>query len=238
MSLHARFIFEEIRHSGKQSLTFVLCVALSLATLTALNSFKRNVYQSLVGEGRILHGADVIVHAHQPISEPLIRAVAELEEKKRLSSLKSYEFYSVVRPDGQETSLFSSIKVVDSGYPHYGTVKLLSGGNLQQRLQPGKVVVAQEVLDRLGVETGARLHIGNALLEIADVVLSESARPVEFFSFGPRIFVASVDIERLGLMGKGSRAEYEMLLKINNPDEITAIHQLLDAACAAGSGAC
>ena len=227
MSLHVRFILEEIRQSGKQSLTFVLCVALSLATLTALNSFKRNVYQSLVGEARILHGADIIVHSHQQISEPVIQAVTELEQEKRLSSLKSYEFYSVVRPDDQETSLFSSIKVVDPGYPHYGTVQLLSGGTLEQQLQPSRVVVAQEVLDRLATGMGKRLHIGNALLEIADVVLSESARPVEFFSFGPRIFVSSADIDRLGLMGKGSRAEYELLLKINNQEEITAIHQLL-----------
>ena len=227
MNLHIRFIFKEIRYGGKQSLTFVLCVALSLATMAALNSFKRNVYQSLVGEARILHGADIIIHAHQPISAPLTRVVAALEEEKRLSSLKSYEFYSVVRPVEQETSLFSNIKVVDPGYPHYGTVKLLSGANLRQTLQSGKVVVAREVLDRLGVGVGTRLHIGNALLEIADVVLSESARPVAFFSFGPRIFVSSADIERLGLMGKGSRAEYEILLRISNSAEITTIHRQL-----------
>ncbi|MEE4165283.1 MAG: FtsX-like permease family protein, partial [Desulfocapsaceae bacterium] len=227
MKVHARFILREIRHSGKQSLTFVLCVALSLATLTALNSFKRNVYQSLVGEAQVLHGADIIIHSHHPIAQPLVQAVAELEEEKRVLSLKSYEFSSVVRPVDGDTSLFSSLKVVDSGYPHYGSVALLSGKKLQQVLEPGTVVVGQEVLDRLGVQTGARLHIGNALLEIADVVLSESARPVAFFSFGPRIFISSADLDKLGLMGKGSRAEYEILLKISNSEELTAIHRQL-----------
>jgi putative ABC transport system permease protein len=143
MNMHFRFIIEEIRHSGKQSVTFILCVALSLATLTALNSFKRNVYQSLVGEARILHGADIVIHSHHPISESVIREVDQYQQENRLSSLKTYEFYSVVRPDDKETSLFSSIKVVDSGYPHYGTVKLLSGRDLQQVLQPGKIVVAR-----------------------------------------------------------------------------------------------
>jgi putative ABC transport system permease protein len=234
MNMHFRFIIEEIRHSGKQSVTFILCVALSLATLTALNSFKRNVYQSLVGEARILHGADIVIHSHHPISESVIREVDQYQQENRLSSLKTYEFYSVVRPDDKETSLFSSIKVVDSGYPHYGTVKLLSGRDLQQVLQPGKIVVAQALLDRLGVTTGSYLHIGNAVLEISDVVLYESARPVAFFSFGPRIFVSSSDIDKLGLMGMGSRAEYEILLKINSLEEVGSIHRQIKQRALSG----
>lgn len=234
MNVHVRFIFQEIRHSGKQAVTFVLCVALSLATLTALNSFKRNVYQSLVGEARTLHGADILIHSHQPISEPLTQAVEQYEQDNRLSSLRTYEFYSVVRPVDKETSLFSSIKVVDSGYPHYGSVKLLSGRDLQQALQPGKIVVAQELLDRLGVALGTNLHIGSTVLQISDVVLSESARPVAFFSFGPRVFVSSGDIDKLGLMGKGSRAEYEILLKINNLEDLTFIHQQLEQRASQG----
>lgn len=228
MNVHLRFIFAEIRHSGKQAVTFVLCVALSLATLTALNSFKRNVYQSLVGEARTLHGADIIIHSHHPIPEVLTRAVDRYEEENRLSSLRTYEFYSVVRPVDRETSLFSNIKVVDSGYPHYGSVKLLSGRALQEVLQAGKIVVAQEVLDRLGAAVGTNLHIGSAVLEISDVVLSESARPVAFFSFGPRVFVSSGDRDRLGLMGKGSRAEFEILLKVDNPEDISLIHRELE----------
>ncbi len=234
MTVHLRFIFKEIRHSGKQAVTFVLCVALSLATLTALNSFKRNVYQSLVGEAQTLHGADIIIHSHHPISDPVVRAVDNYEQENRLISLRTYEFYSVVRPEKKETSLFSSIKVVEPGYPHYGSVKLLSGRELQQMLQPGTVVVAQELLDRLGVTIGTHLQLGSAELKIVDVVRSESARPVAFFSFGPRIFVSFSDIDKLGLMGTGSRAEYELLLKIHNQEDIASIQQQLAASALQG----
>ena len=54
MMIHYRFLIEELRYGGKQVITFVICVALSIATLTALNSFKRDVHGSLIDEARDL----------------------------------------------------------------------------------------------------------------------------------------------------------------------------------------
>lgn len=228
MNVHLRFIYNEIRYSGKQSVTFILCVALSLTTLAALNSFKRNVYNSLVGEAQVLHGADIVIHSHHPISDGVTQAVREYEQQKRLSSIKTYEFYSVVRPADKQASLFSNIKIVEPGYPHYGVISLLSGRPFEEVLEPGKIIVAQDVLDRLDITVGSGLHIGNTVMEIADVVLYESARPVSFFSFGPRIFVPSDNREELGLMGMGSRAEYEILIKTGQPEDVASIFPQLE----------
>ena len=52
MMIHFRFLLEELRYGGKQVITFVICVALSIATLTALNSFRRDVHGSLIDEAR------------------------------------------------------------------------------------------------------------------------------------------------------------------------------------------
>lgn len=56
MIIHYRFLVEELRYGGKQVITFIICVALSIATLTALNSFRRDVHSSLIDEARALHG--------------------------------------------------------------------------------------------------------------------------------------------------------------------------------------
>ena len=234
--MNVRFVFSEIRYGYKQSIMFMLCVAMSLVSLAALNSFKRNVYQSLISEAQLLHGADIIVHAHRPISQEVFETVTALEQQGRLSFQKTFEFYSVVRPNQRDSSLLSSIKIVEPGYPYYGTITLLSGKDFGDVLQPGTIIVAQELLDRLGVQVGAQLHIGNGVLTIADVVLTESARPVAFFSFGPRTFVNAEDLEELGLMGTGSRAEYELLIKVPATEEIIPLWQSIKSRADARSG--
>ena len=69
------------------------------------------------------------------------------------------------------------------------------------------------LLDRLQAGIGDTLQIGSTMLTIADVVSLEPDRPVSFFSFGPRIFIAADDLEKLDLIKKGSRIQYDYLLE-------------------------
>lgn len=90
-------------------------------------------------------------------------------------------------------------------------------------LQEGRVVVSQALLTRLQLNVGDELILGEKLFKIADVVTRESVRPVEFLSFGPRIFIGSADLQGLGLLGKGSRVHHELLLKVSSPSDLDNI---------------
>ena len=230
MMIHYRFLLEELRYGGKQVITFIVCVALSIATLTALNSFKRDVHGSLINEARDLQGGDIIIHAHQPISEQLQLAVQTLIQEKRVLQQKTFEFYTVALAETKERSLLSSIKAVEPAYPFYGTIELTSGRQLDEALGTGTVVVAQEVLDRLNLATGESLIINEVAFTITDTVTFESMRPVSFLSFGPRIFISMADLERLGLLGRGSRVEHEVLLQLTDSDEVEEITAALSAS--------
>ena len=232
MMIHYRFLYEELRYGGKQALTFIICVALSIATLTALNSFRRDVHGSLIDEARALKGGDIIIHAHQPISEKLQTAVDELAGNNRLAQQKTIEFYTVALTESEDSSLLSSIKAVETRYPFSGTITLASGRQLKEILAPGSIVVAQEVLDRLGLEVGDRVLIGDSPFKVIDVVTFESMRPVTFLSFGPRIFMSMTDLDQLGLIGRGSRVEHEILLQIADQKESDEITKILSAAAA------
>ena len=216
--LHLRFLLRELIQARKQAAVFVLCVALSIATMVALNSFKNNVNRSIAGDARTLQGGDILLHSHYPFTPALLQTVTDLEQKGVTRGVRVYEFYSVIRATTGDRTLFSRLKVVEQGYPLYGQVKLQSGRDLDQVLGAGRVVVEQEVLDRLGLQVGDRVHIGMATLTIADVVTHEPDRPVEIFALGPRVLISTEDLERLQLIGKGSRIEYGILLKIAGKD--------------------
>jgi len=229
MIIHLRFLIEEIRHGGKQALTFVICVALSIATLTALNSFKRDVHTSLIDEARALQGGDIIIHAHRPISAELQQAVADLADNGRLTYQKSTSFYTVALAVRTERSLFVNIKAVEPGYPFYGTVSLDSGRNLAEVLEKGSVVAAREALERLEIAPGDQISIGDIEFTVSDTLTYESMKPVSFLSLGPRIFVKMADVERLGLVGKGSRTEHEILIRLADSGDAELIKEQLSS---------
>ena len=84
-------------------------------------------------------------------------------------------------------------------------------------------MVEQSLLDRLGAVIGDSLQVGYTTLIIRDVVVSEPDRPANVFSFGPRVFVSSKDLDALSLIQTGSRITYVSLLKVADDRQIDAI---------------
>ena len=218
--LHFHFILRQIYSHFKQALIFVLCVALSLLTLVSLGGFSSSVRSSMLKDARQLYAADIIIHSHYPLSPSLAAAIENYEVQNLAEGTLVLEFYSMASNPDREKSVLSHLKVVEEGYPFYGTVELASGREFSEVLTKGEIIVEQPVLDRLDVEPGDRLQIGSTELTIADIVTAEPDRPVSFFSFGPRIFVAAADLESLDLIKKGSRIHYNYLLKIHDPNTV------------------
>ncbi|MEZ4640803.1 MAG: hypothetical protein R2856_38570 [Caldilineaceae bacterium] len=106
---------------------------------------------------------------------------------------------------------------------------LASGRPFADELSGGSVIVEQALLDRLGLAVGDLLEIGQATLPITDVVLVEPDRPVNFFDLGPRIFVASVDLDALDLVKPGSRVSYH-LLRVDDESRLDAVARSLAEA--------
>lgn len=230
---HFRFIFRQIGGSSQQAVIFVLCVALSLLILTSLGGFSSSVRSSMLQDARHLHAADIIIHSHYPFSPPLAAAVRAMEKRGAARGARVTRFYSMARNPASEKSILSDLKVVEPGYPFYGRVRLASGREFQQVLAEGSIIVEGILLERLQASIGDALQIGSASLTIADVVLEEPDRPVSFFSFGPRIFVAAADLEKLDLITKGSRIQYNWLLRAADP---AAVDRLADELATAAAG--
>jgi putative ABC transport system permease protein len=201
-----------------------------MVTLVSLGSFSRSVHASLLHDARVLHAADIIIHAHTPFSQPIVAVVDALKRKKEINSARVYDFYSMVLATESGRSLLADLKVVEPGYPFYGRIELASRRPFQEVLTPGNVVVEKLLLDRLHLQLGDRLRIGSTTLIIRDVVVAEPDRPVNFYALGPRVFIAAADLASLDLVGKGSRVGYYILAKVRDQKELERITGQLRAA--------
>ena len=221
--LHPQFILRQIVRSRRQAVVLVLCVALSIVTLISLNGFSASVNTSLLNDAKTLNAADIIVQSYHDISTGAILTIRQLEDQNQISGLRVWEFYSVVRSQKSRDSLLAKLKIVQPGYPFYGQVVLKSGRRFENVLVPGGIIVAQSLLDRLGLMVGDSLNIGSTRLTIKDVVLQEPDQPLSLFFLGPRIFITAEDIERLDLVKKGSRVSHIYLIKVHDEAAIESI---------------
>ncbi len=221
--LHPQFIFRQIARSRRQAIVLVLCVALSIVTLISLNGFSASVNTSLLKDAKSLQAADIIIQSYQEISPGTLNIIRQLEDQNQIISNRIWEFYSVVRSQKSQDSLLANLKIVQPGYPFYGQVVLKSDRKFESVLTPGGIIVAQRLLDRLGLMVGDSLSVGSTTLTIKDVVLQEPDQPLNLFFLGPRIFIAAADIDRLDLVKKGSRIRHRYLLKVLDEAKIRSI---------------
>ncbi len=196
--MHPQFIYRQISSSWKQTIVFVLCVALSLVTLVSLGGFGESVNNSLLRDARRLQAADIIVESGFEYSPSLAAELAAVAQEPGVQRTNLYEFISVVQSPQTEESLLTSVKVVEAGYPFYGEVTLASTRPWVNSLPPGTVIVEQNLLDRLGISVGDSLRVGQQVLEIVDVVTYEPDRPVAVFPSAPASLSTPKTSKRLG----------------------------------------
>jgi putative ABC transport system permease protein len=221
--MYGKFTLREIARSSRQTGVFCLCIALSIASLMVFSGFSKSVSRILLMNAKKLQAADIIVRSNEKLSSALENAITDLVRQKKIERCRYWEFYSMVRTMDDRASALCLLKVVEKGYPFYGKIGLKSGRPFGDVLTEGQIVVEQSLLDRLGVGIGDSLKIGYATLTIRDVVVSEPDRPANVFSFGPRVFVSSRDLDALNLIRTGSRITYVSLIKVADNRQIDAI---------------
>jgi putative ABC transport system permease protein len=203
---------------------FVGCIALGVAAVVIVEGLSNSVSQGIRAEGRRLMAGDVSVESRRELPEELDGLIGQFASSRGIATpigrADLREFVSVVLAADTGGSTLAELKVVSGGYPFYSQLTLDPPGTLSSLLASDAVVVAPELLARLGLRTGDELTIGGAPFRIAGVVLEEPDKLNISFTLGPRVFLAPEGLARTALIGKGSRVEYRALLKL--PDDAGA----------------
>ncbi len=217
-----RMAARELRASWRRLLFFFLCVAIGVGAIVALRSVVQNVRTVLTGEVRTLLGADVVVATSRPW-DPAVRR--EVEDRLRrypiAARTETISTATMARPavEGQPVARMVELLAVERAFPLYGGVTLEGGQYDYALLRDYGVLVRPELLAQLDVHVGDRLLLGGHPFTIRGVVTSEPGSRPNAFSFGPRAIVSLADLRATGLLSFGSRARYELLLRMRSDAE-------------------
>ena len=211
----------ETRAAWRRLLFFFVCIAVGVAAIVALRSVIHSVRDVLGTEARALVAADVTINTTRdwtPAANEIIdRRLAEANATARTETISTP---TMARPadESRAVARMVELKAVQREFPFYGSLTLEGGQAYSHALLENHgALVRPEVLTSLGLRVGDAMVIGQATFTIRGVVASEPGRGIGNFSLGPRVFVDFADVPSTGLLGVGSRAARQLLVKV--PDD-------------------
>ena len=192
---------------GVRGLRIVLaCLALGVAAIAAVGSLRAGIESGLATEGRRLLGGDLAVATGaQPPTDALrdwLRARgATLSETINMRSM-------LITPAGERQLV--ELKAVDAAYPLVGDTTLTPPTPLQTALANGGLVAEPLVLDRLRIQPGAPIRLGQTTLVARATLDSEPDRIGAPALLAPRAMISIATLPATALVQPGSLLSHDL----------------------------
>ncbi len=186
-----------------------LALAIAAFALSAVIFLRAELEQRFsVSTAEALGGDLVLTGSRTPEPEQLAKIAA-------LTVSQIIDFSSVLVHN--DALLLVSARAVDARYPLYGQIQLATNRFAAEYSQthgpaPGRVWVADQVIDRLNIGVGATLTVGSKALEISAIIRQLPDQNAGFYSMNPRIVINSADLAATGVMGPGTRIRQQSVV--------------------------
>lgn len=206
-------------------LLFCFSLLVSLGAYLTLDTLQKAVDNYIDENQKAMVGGDIIVQSRAAIPDAVNQWIAELPAADVVND-RQFNAMTYPADERKDASLLVRVKAVDTTYPLYGTLKLLSGKGITDKLQPGSVLVERQVLTGLDLKIGDQIKLGESVVTIADEITEEPDRPLTAFGFGARVMMLNQDLEATGLMGQRSRVNFRVEIKASEENKATWITEL------------
>jgi putative ABC transport system permease protein len=214
LQLAWRLARRELRGGLKGFSIFVACLTLGVAVIAGVGSLSTAIDAGLTGDARSILGGDVEFHlAQRPAGAEERQFLAQAGTLSEVTRLRAMARDS----DGNRRSLIE-LRAVDHAYPLYGTITLDPDQGLDAALANRDglwgAVVAQGLLDRLGLKLGDVIRIGEGRFVLRAVLTHEPDSVSGVFELGPRVMIASDALASTGLIVPGTLVEHAYRVRL------------------------
>lgn len=226
LALAFRFAGREMRAGLSGFLIFIACIALGVAAIGGVNSVAQAITLGVSNQGQTLLGGDMRFELNQRETTPDEAAfLAELGDVTHTAGIRSM----VRLEDGSDQTLVEA-KAVDAAYPLYGAVETTLTDPIATQIEERDGVfgaVAPDILfQRLGLEIGDRVVLGDQVFELRAELLTEPDAISDGFGLAPRLMVSIDGLRASGLLQEGSLVEHGYKIRMplgTSEDEIAAV---------------
>ncbi|HIF92207.1 MAG TPA: FtsX-like permease family protein [Myxococcales bacterium] len=209
----AAMIRRELRSASRRFGFYGSCMAIGIAVVVGLHSLREAVDQAVDLRSKELLGADLRLESRDPLSDEVLAAI------QGLSALESTELTrlgSMALAERSGRSRLVDLLAIDGQYPLYGDVWTEPARRWADfGSRSGLVYVDSTLLVQLDLEVSDRLRIGGESFEIAAAIVKAPGSFGLQAEMAPRVFLLKSDLDRTGLIQRGSLVSYLRYMKLS-----------------------
>ncbi len=217
-----RMAWWESRGSRRRLLIFLSSMIVGVALLVALSSTSESLQYSVDQQARELLGADMRFSNNRPFDELTQVGIDTIGVAKaqRVSTL-SVAYFPL-----QNQSRLVGVYGVEDAYPLYGDLKSDPVEASIQFKERSGALVDQGLMQKLGIQTGDTVQIGQHRYEISgSLERAPSETEIGMFIM-PSVYVPLAALDTV-LLGFGAMANYEIYVKLAPDEDPEAIRDSL-----------
>ena len=205
--------WRESRSARRRLLLYMSSISLGVAALVAIDSFAENVTRSVREQSRALLGGDVAMSSAEPLGANVTRLLDSLS-RAGVRNTRSVSFSSMALVPRTGGTRLVQVRAVTSDYPFYGEITSDPAPAWPQIQQGRNVVVDPALLVSFNARVGDTLTLGTGHFVISGVLRNVPGDLGISAAIGPRVYIPDTYLAETGLLVFGSRAQYEVLLKL------------------------
>ncbi|HET9002604.1 MAG TPA: FtsX-like permease family protein [Gemmatimonadaceae bacterium] len=204
--------WREGRFARRRLLLYMSSISLGVAALVAIDSFGRNVTDSIREQSRELLGGDVSL-ASRAKFPPAIDSLVDSLRATGHGIAGTTSFPSMASAPRTNLTRLVQIRAVDPSWPLYGTVETSPANQAATIHQRHAALVDRSVLVALAAHVGDTITVGMADFVIAGTIERVPGDVGIASTIVPRVIVGSRYLAETRLLMFGSRSEHEVLIR-------------------------
>lgn len=223
-----RIARRELRGGLRGFGVFLACLFLGVFAISAVGSFSAAARSGLLTDARALLGGDLEARLnHREMSEAQLQHFAASGEVSQVADLRA-----MARAPSSDQQLLVEVKAVDQAYPLHGRVAAEPQQELSTALAPSSdglygALAERALLERLEVQVGGEILVGEARFRIRGVLTHEPDRSIQAFTLGPRLLLSRAALDATGLLQPGSLVTYSYRLRLPPESDVETLKKEL-----------
>ncbi len=205
----------EFRSSRRRLGVFMGSIALGVAALVSINSFRENVAASIRGQSRVLLGADLELRSRSPLVGR-VRGILDSAVRNGVPISEVTSFASMALAVRTGLTRLVDVRAVQGNFPFYGTIETAPEGRWSELQFDRHALVDSTLLVQLEARIGDTLLIGESRFAIIGALTRVPGELGILAAIGPRVYIPGAYLDETGLLQFGSRARYTALLRLDD----------------------
>jgi putative ABC transport system permease protein len=209
----AAVAWRESRTARRRLLLYMSSIVFGVAALVAIDSFADNATRTVREQARALLGGDLALVSRDTFPAPALQLFDSLS-RTGIGVARQTTFATMAVAGDTTAMRLVQVRGVTAGFPWYGGVETEPAGTWAALQESPIAVVDPALLVTLNASLGDTLSLGAEKFVIRGTIKSVTGEAAVTATVGPRVYVADRFLARTALIGFGSTAEFEAVVRL------------------------